>query len=173
MAIANKIRRIGWEGKRIPEGFAIDKEGHSITDADMYFTEEGAILPLGSTPTYGVHKGFGLLLISDILTGVLSGDGGSMLRKKGAESHIFCALRIDAFPSGTMFQELMDEMIGKIHTAPTVEGAGRMRYPGERMDMVFKERSAKGIPLNQITIEELRKISVEQNLPLDDIWYNL
>ena len=90
MAIANKLRKFGWEGKPIPEGFAVDKKGRYITDSDTYFREEGAILPLGSSPLYGIHKGFGLLLMSDILTGVLSGDGGSMLRKRGAETSSSC-----------------------------------------------------------------------------------
>ena len=170
MAIANKIRRMGWEGKRIPDGFAVDRDGRYITDADTYFAQEGAILPLGSSQLYGIHKGFGLLMVSDILTGVLSGDGGSMLRKKGAESHVFCALRIDAFPSGSTFQDLMDQMFDKIHDAPTVEGTGRMRYPGERMDKVFRERSAGGIPFNQVIVDDLMKISREQDLPLNDVW---
>lgn len=170
MAIANKIHKLKWEGKKIPEGFAVDKQGNYITDPNQYFAEEGAILPLGSTASHGIHKGFGLLLVSDILTGLLSGDGGSMLRKKGAESHIFCALRIDAFPSGGSFKELMDEMIGRIHDAPTVEGAGAMRYPGERMDITYRDRNANGIPLRKEVLEDLQRMSAELGLSMDDIW---
>jgi len=170
MAIANKIHKLKWEGKSMPEGFAVDKQGKYITDPNKYFQEEGAILPLGSTPSHGIHKGFGLLLVTDILTGLLSGDGGSMLRKKGAESHAFCALRIDAFPSAGNFKDLMDEMIDKIHNAPTVEGAGPMRYPGERMDRTYRDRSANGIPLRKEVLEDLQKMCVELELSMEDIW---
>src|SRR5512138_3929151 len=110
MAIANKLHMLQWAGKSMPEGWAIDKDGQPVTDPNRYFAEEGAILPLGGTAMNGVHKGFGLLLLSDIMTGLLSGDGGSMLRKKGEHSHVFCALRIDAFPTGGGFTDLMDEM---------------------------------------------------------------
>lgn len=170
MAIANKLHMLQWEGKRMPEGWAIDATGRPITDPNVYFATEGAILPLGSTPAYGVHKGFGLLLLSDILTGLLSGDGGSMLRRKGEHSHAFCALRIDAFPTGGEFKELMDAMVGKLHATPTVEGAGRIRYPGERGNLTYKERSAKGIPLRQHVVDDLQTMSEELHLPMDGIW---
>ncbi|WP_248926226.1 Ldh family oxidoreductase [Paenibacillus hamazuiensis] len=170
MAIANKLHMLQWEGKSMPEGWAVDGKGRPITDPNVYFAEKGAILPLGSTPSHGVHKGFGLLLVSDILTGLLTGDGGSMFRRKGEESHAFCALRIDAFPSGGGFADLMDEMIGKIHEAPTAEGADRMRYPGEKENEIYRERSANGIPLKQNVISGLETMCTELGLSLGDIW---
>ena len=170
MAIANKLHMLQWEGKRMPEGWAIDAAGRPITDPNVYFATEGAILPLGSTPGYGVHKGFGLLLLSDILTGLLSGDGGSMLRRKGEHSHAFCALRVDAFPTGGEFKVLMDAMVEKLHATPTVEGTGQIRYPGERGNLTYKERSANGIPLRQHVADDLRRMSEELRLPIDDIW---
>jgi LDH2 family malate/lactate/ureidoglycolate dehydrogenase len=170
MAIANKLHMLQWEGKRMPEGWAIDSEGRPITDPKAYFATEGAILPLGSTPGFGVHKGFGLLLLSDILTGLLSGDGGSMLRRKGEHSHAFCALRIDAFPTGGDFKELMDAMVEKLHNTPTVKGVGRIRYPGERGNLTYEERSATGIPLRRHVVDDLEAMSVELHLPMDEIW---
>jgi len=170
MAIANKLHMLQWEGKRMPEGWAIDSEGRPITDPNVYFAAPGAILPLGSSPAFGVHKGFGLLLVSDILTGLLSGDGGSMLRRKGEHSHAFCAIRIDAFPTGGDFKDLMDTMLERLHATPTVEGVGRIRYPGERGNLTYKERSASGIPLRQNVVDDLQRMSEALHLPMDDIW---
>jgi LDH2 family malate/lactate/ureidoglycolate dehydrogenase len=170
MAIANKLHMLQWEGKPMPEGWAIDSAGRPITDPNVYFAQQGAILPLGSTPANGVHKGFGLLLVSDILTGLLSGDGGSMLRRKGEHSHAFCALRIDAFPTGGEFKDLMDALVEKLHATPTVEGVGRIRYPGERGNLTYKERSANGIPLRQNVVDDLQRMSANLNLSMDDIW---
>ncbi|MFD0675429.1 MULTISPECIES: Ldh family oxidoreductase [unclassified Paenibacillus] len=172
MAIANKLHMLQWEGKSMPEGWAVDSEGRPITDPNVYFAEKGAVLPLGSSASHGVHKGFGLLLVADILTGLLSGDGGSMFRKKGQESHAFCALRIDAFPTGGGFAQLMDEMIGKIHEAPTVEGADRMKYPGEKENVTYQERSVNGIPLKENVVKELREMCRELGLSMDSIWVN-
>jgi L-2-hydroxycarboxylate dehydrogenase (NAD+) len=170
MAIANKLHMLQWEGRGMPEGWAIDATGHPITDPSVYFATEGAILPLGSTPANGVHKGFGLLLLSDILTGLLSGDGGSLLRRKGEHSHAFCALRINAFPTGGEFTELMDALIEKLHATPTVEGAGRIRYPCERGNLTYKERSAKGVPLRQPVVDALQTMSEALHLSMDAMW---
>jgi LDH2 family malate/lactate/ureidoglycolate dehydrogenase len=170
MAIANKLHMLQWQGKRMPEGWAIDSEGRPITDPDVYFATEGAILPLGSTAANGVHKGFGLLLVSDILTGLLSGDGGSMLRKRGEHTHAFCALRIDAFPTGGGFKDLMDEMVEKLHATPTVQGVDRIRYPGERGNRTYKERSASGIPLREHVVDDLQELGRVLGLPMDGIW---
>ena len=170
MAIANKLHMLQWQGKRMPDGWAIDSEGRPITDPDVYFATGGAILPLGSTAANGVHKGFGLLLVSDILTGLLSGDGGSMLRKKGEHTHAFCALRIDAFPTGSDFKDLMDEMVEQLHATPTVEGVDRIRYPGERGNFTYKERNATGIPLRQRVVDDLRELGEILGLPMDGIW---
>jgi LDH2 family malate/lactate/ureidoglycolate dehydrogenase len=170
MAIANKLHMLQWAGKPMPEGWAIDGEGRPITDPNVYFALPGAILPLGSTPDSGVHKGFGLLLLVDVLSGLLSGDGGSMLRKKGEHCHAFCALRTDAFPSGGSFKDLMDEMIGKLHATPTIEGADPIRYPGEREQRTREERSVTGIPLRQNVVDELRRMGEALSLSIDEIW---
>jgi L-2-hydroxycarboxylate dehydrogenase (NAD+) len=170
MAIANKLHLLQWEGKPIPEGWAIDAQGRPITDPTVYFATEGAILPLGSTALNGVHKGFGLLLVADILAGLLSGDGGSMLRRKGEHSHLFCAVRIDAFPGAEEFRELMDAMVERLHAEPTVEGAGRIRYPGERGNRTSQERSVQGIPVRQHVVEDLQRMSEELQLETADLW---
>ncbi len=170
MAIANKLHMLQWSGEPMPEGWAVDQQGRPVTDPNRYFDEPGAILPLGGTPRNGVHKGFGLLLIIDILSGMLSGDGGSTLRKRGEHSHAFCALRIDAFPSGGAFKDLMDEMIEKLHATPTIEGVDHVRYPGEHGNATFKERSAQGVPLKQHVADDLQKLGEELKLPFEQVW---
>jgi LDH2 family malate/lactate/ureidoglycolate dehydrogenase len=57
-----------------------------------------------------------------------------------------------------------------LHETPTVEGVGRIRYPGERGNITYRERSASGIPLRQNVVDDLQKVSEELNLPMDDIW---
>ena len=171
MVIANKLHKIKWEGEKIPEGFAIDIEGDYITDPDFYFHEGGSILPLGSTIIHGMHKGFGLLLVSDIFTGLLSGNGGSMLRQRGVDSHAFCAINIDAFQDVENFKNQMDAIIEKIHAAPMLDNNNSMRYPGERGDSIYNERSIYGIPLHPMVVEKLQKISKELDVPLENIWY--
>jgi len=56
MVIANKLHALQWEGKSMPDGWAVDSEGRFINDPKAYFEQKGAILPLGSTATHGIHK---------------------------------------------------------------------------------------------------------------------
>lgn len=53
-------------GKSIPEGWAIDKNGHATTDADAALA--GAQLPFGG------HKGSSIALMIELLAGALIGD---------------------------------------------------------------------------------------------------
>ncbi len=170
MSIANKAHIMSWENKKYPEGFVIDKDGKPVINPSGYFDPMSAVLPLGSDIIHGAHKGFGLLLMSDILTGALSGDGGSMLRNFGAETHAFCALKINAFTDEKTFKKLMDDIIEKIHNAPTVSGTGKMRYPGEKEDETYKDRIKNGIPLHEKIIEDLSLMSKDLGLPIDDMW---
>ncbi|GAH70661.1 unnamed protein product, partial [marine sediment metagenome] len=101
------------EGASIPEGWAIDKEGKPVTDPTKAVRGEGGLLPLGGTPTLGSYKGFGLGVLVDILSGVLSGSSASILQESTPETrgnagdHFFGALRIDSFLPVENFKKSM------------------------------------------------------------------
>jgi len=168
MSIANKAHLMSWEGERMPEGFVIDGKGKPVTDPEGYFSPDSAVLPLGSSLSHGVHKGFGLLLMVDILAGMLSGDGGSMLRKRGVDTHSFFAMKIGCLDSG-QFTGLMDEMIEKLHQSPVLEGNSSLRYPGERAALSIGERRKSGIPLHENIARELETMGQSLGIPCN-IW---
>lgn len=58
-------------GEELQPGWAVDVDGCPTTDAEAAF--DGALQPLGGEERTGGHKGYGLTLLVDILTGVLSG----------------------------------------------------------------------------------------------------
>jgi len=59
-------------GERIPEGWAIDRDGRVTTDPKGMI-DGGALLPLGSERERGGHKGYALAMMVDVLSAVLSG----------------------------------------------------------------------------------------------------
>ncbi len=67
-----KVRVAAQQGTPIPEGIMVDHDGRPITDPGAVL-EGGLLAPLG-TPR-APHKGFGLALFIDALSGVLSGAG--------------------------------------------------------------------------------------------------
>lgn len=56
----------------LPEGVAIDGQGRATSDPHAVLAD-GALLGLGGGEASGGHKGYGLALMVDILTGVLAG----------------------------------------------------------------------------------------------------
>jgi L-2-hydroxycarboxylate dehydrogenase (NAD+) len=167
--IRPKIRLAAWRGEDLPDGWAVDDDGRPITDPSEFFAREGAILPLGGSLRGGVHKGYGLLLMSDILTGALSGDGGSLLRQRGVHSHAFCALDISAFPTGGSYERTIEAMIERLHQAPAQPGE-RVRLPGEHANKAYRERSRDGIPIRRYLAEELETMASELAVSTDGIW---
>ena len=69
---AGKVAVKALRGEPVPEGWIVDSEGRSTTDANaLDGPPPGSLIPVGG------HKGFALGLIVDILSGALSGGGCS------------------------------------------------------------------------------------------------
>jgi len=161
------------EGKSIPEGWAIDKEGKPITDPTKRVRGEGGLLPLGGTPKLGSYKGFGLGVLVEILCGVLSGSFASIPKESPPEArgkagdHFFGALRIDSFLPVENFKQSMDEMIEAFVALPTLPEVNKIYVAGGYEAEIEKDREANGIPLNPKVIQELRELAKELDIEYD------
>src|SRR3546814_9245843 len=65
VAARGKIRRAARRGEKIPEGYALDKDGRSTTDPNAAL-EGGVVLPIGGP------KGSAISMLMGILGGVIS-----------------------------------------------------------------------------------------------------
>jgi len=95
-------------GKELPSGWAVDKTGLPARDPrslldDMLHRKGGGIVPLGGdSELTGGHKGYGLAVMVDILTGLLAGGGFGLdvmdtNVSSARVSHCFAAMKIDLF----------------------------------------------------------------------------
>jgi len=65
-----KVAVAAQAGTTLPEGWILDADGRPSTDPDAFFgPPQGTLLPFGG------HKGYGLALIIELFTGLLSGGG--------------------------------------------------------------------------------------------------
>src|SRR5436190_1737201 len=100
------------EKRKIPTTWALDKNGVPTDDPNAA-AHQGLIQPFGG------YKGYGLSLLLDILTGVLSGGGFSTqvrtlykeIETPAQIAHTCAALRIDAFMSLDEFRQRIDAII--------------------------------------------------------------
>src|SRR5258708_19071584 len=150
------------ESKKIPITWALDKNGLPTDDPNAA-AHQGLIQPFGG------YKGYGLSLLIDILTGVLSGGGFSThvktlykeIESPAQSAHVCAALRIEAFMPLSEFQQRIDAIIQLMHSCPTTAGVERIFVPGEIEYETEQQRRRDGVPLNAELQEELRVLGAE------------
>lgn len=162
-----KVVQARKDGKDIPETWIVDKDGIPTTDPSNY-PEEGAMQPMAA------HKGYGLSLMVEILTGVLSG-GGTMgevpswlfsMEEKNDVSHTFISIDIDKFLGTEAFNKRMELMIETLHSTAKAEGTDRIFYPGEMEWERYEKAEKSGLVLPADVIESLRGLSEEMEITL-------
>ena len=159
------------EKRKIPNTWALDRNGVPTDDPNAA-AHQGLIQPFGG------YKGYGLSLLIDILTGVISG-GGFSTGVKGLYTDIenpadvaqtCAALRIEAFMPLAEFCGRMEQMIEMMHSCPTAPGVERILVPGEIEHQTEQRRRADGIPINEELHKELLALGAELgvNSPLQE-----
>ncbi len=162
------------EGKIMPITWATDELGNPTQDiprvlANFLDKKGGGLLPLGGAEEEdGGHKGYGLCLAVDILSGVLSGSafGPKLYDKKDAPakvSHFFGAIKVDAFIEPALFKSMMDEYINILKNSEKAAGKDRIFIHGEK-ELELYEQQKKEVRLYYKVVEELRKIGEEVNI---------
>jgi len=149
------------EKRKIPATWALDKNGVPTDDPDA--AREGLIQPFGG------YKGYGLSLLIDIVTGVLSGGGFStqvrtlykQIESPAQVAHTCAAVRIGAFMPLREFRRRMDGIIQLMRACPAAPGVERIFVPGEIEHETERRRRAEGIPLNLELRRELRALGTE------------
>jgi len=167
--------------KPLPEGWAISERGEASSDAGAILKNlserlGGGILPLGGEgEELGGHKGYGLALMVDILSGVLGGAGyADRVHPKGERGktkpgdvgHFFGALLIEAFRPLEEFKADMDDLIRRLKGSPKAAGESRIYIHGEKEWEMEEERRKRGIPLHPRVVAMMEQIAEELNLPL-------
>lgn len=159
------------QGKKMPVTWATDEQGNPTQDpsrvlANIIDRKGGGLLPLGGAEEEGGgHKGYGLALAVDILSRVLSGSafGPKLYDKKdgpGKVSHLFGAIKIEAFIEPATFKRLMDEYIDMLKNSEKAAGKKRIFIHGEK-EFEFYEQQKEEVPLYYRVVEELRKLGEE------------
>lgn len=163
---AGKIYKAQSEGKAIPEGWLIDGEGLPTTDPSGY-PKIGALMPMAG------HKGFGLALLVEILTGLISGGaiGGEVASwvmgpEPVNQSLSFIAIDIATFMPIEAFKARISKLAGEIRQAPKAVGEERIYLPGE-MEWERRENALRdGLQLPPDVIDSLRGLGRDYDLEL-------
>ena len=137
-----KVRVATELGKAMPEGVIFDRAGRPITDPGE-FLKGGLMAPLGSP--HAPHKGFGLALLIDALSGVLSGAGFARAVGGAPPGNFFWALDVEAFLPRREFLARMDAQLDQIKEGERLPGVEELLVPGERGQRRYLDLTARGM----------------------------
>lgn len=153
----------GWIAE--PDGSPIMEE-RPVPEGIMYGLGAYNLLPLGGTREQGSHKGYGLGLMVEVLTTLLSGAIPSMVEQKPPlASHHFAAYNIAAFDDINHFKDTMDRMLQTLTETPPAPGHERVLYPGLPEAESEIDRRDHGIPLHREVIDWFNRTTDELGVP--------
>lgn len=157
----NKVHNARMEGRPLDEGVAVDAEGNVTTDPH----KAAAGVPLGG-PVYG-YKGYGLAFMIDLLCGAMNGMTfgrhiNSMyqdLDRPRKIGHLMVALDPGRFAGADSLEATVDAVIQDLRTQ------GEILYPGEPEEREQAERRARGIPIDDEALKDMRQWSAKLGVP--------
>src|SRR5215475_9924770 len=148
------------EGKPIPPGWAIDRDGNPTTDAKAALA--------GSVLSFGGPKGSAISLLIDVLCGVLTGSAFALtlntLENLEAEQnlgHVFVAMRTDIFVSAEEFASRMDEILQALKSSPPAPNTGQVLAPGEIERQNEAKNQRLGVPLLPTVVDQLAALGAQ------------
>jgi LDH2 family malate/lactate/ureidoglycolate dehydrogenase len=147
----NKIRLLQRVGGEVLPGWVAGADGAPMM-------EEGPVpdpfmmLPLGGTREIGSHKGFGLMMMVEVLTSLIAGTGGGPLRRADS-AHFFMAYNVAAFTDLDGFKNDMDAYLKLLRECKPAPGEERVVYPGVPEHEAEIDRSVNGIPYHPEVVD--------------------
>ncbi|HEY1727674.1 MAG TPA: malate/lactate/ureidoglycolate dehydrogenase [Candidatus Baltobacteraceae bacterium] len=151
-----KVRVAYNSGKQVAPGLLIDERGKPTTDPGVLWPDrsKGAILP------FGLHKGFGLGVVAELLGGALTGNltyqpenSRDVGIKNGMLAIVFDPKR---FGSLETFQDEMQAFLDFVKASPPSDPSAPVLIAGEPERNTRKKRMAEGIPIDAKTWADIR-----------------
>jgi LDH2 family malate/lactate/ureidoglycolate dehydrogenase len=151
-----KVNRAKMAGETLPDECIVDADGLPTNDPS---TPNWALYPMGG------HKGYGLALMIEILSSVLT--GGRMLDiplwtdlpVQDQVTHALFLINIAEIIGTDTFTERMQFIIQSIVNAPKAKGSDRIYLPGEIEWEKFEKAEREGLPLPDDVYDSARKLA--------------
>jgi LDH2 family malate/lactate/ureidoglycolate dehydrogenase len=159
-------------GKPLPTGWATAESGGPEHDAPRALKTR-MLSPLGGTRELGSHKGYGLGVLVDILSGVLGGAVyGNLFQRTGMAErrvhnvgHFMAAIDPARFRPLEEFKRDMDDMFQTLKSSPPAEGQERIYVAGEPEAETEQRRRVEGIPLAPALVRQVNDIAASLRVP--------
>lgn len=160
---AGKVNLAVAKGVAIPEGWILDSEGNATTDPKQ-LGAGGAILPLGGAEG---HKGYGLSVMVEVFSGILTGLGfGHDPSGRHNDGCFMAVFKVDAFRPLDEFKREIRSFVDYLRSSAPAEGYERIYYPGELEYLTAKRRLREGIVVEDSTWRKLGVLAEEYGITI-------
>ena len=165
---AGKMEVYAKNKKLCPEGWLVDENGAVNTDAGVFVknrgTGLGGLLPVGGAgELYSGHKGYGMSMMVEIMTGIFAGGVTSFSVRAVPEKelccHMFWAMDPEMFCDDR--EKLFGQLSGFLQTlrnSDKAEGHERIYTHGEKEFENMEKVKNSGVSMNDATYEEIVKL---------------
>jgi LDH2 family malate/lactate/ureidoglycolate dehydrogenase len=160
---ANKIQLLRRTGAPVLPGLLAEEDGTPIMD-ERPVPEVTRLLPFGATREMGSHKGYGMAVIGQIFSGILSAGLFGVTNPPGNGSQFVAAYSIDAFTDVDRFKQSMDDFLTYLVETPPAPGHDRVLYAGLPEFEEVQKRTKDGIPLHREVVEWFDSCTAELGL---------
>lgn len=157
------------KGETLPPGCLVDAQGRPTCDPNT-FPQASSLAPMAA------HKGYGLAVMVEILSAVLTGAGMlSQVRSWNLDlaspnnvGHCFIAIDVGQMMDMEEFESRMAALSEELHGAKRAAGTQRILLPGE-MEWEKRERALaeNAVELSDAAAESLEKLAGECGLELN------
>ncbi|MEM7405134.1 MAG: Ldh family oxidoreductase [Pseudomonadota bacterium] len=142
-------------GKPLPTGWAVDAQGQPEHDATAaYASKPKRLTPLGGTRELGSHKGYGLAMMVEVLSSILTDGhvgGHDTERWQPGEhlniGHFMLAIDPRRFGLEGAFEQRLDRLIDMLHATPSADPDVPVLVPGDPEHASYPARARDGVPM--------------------------
>lgn len=165
-----RIRLAADQRSKIPLDWATDRLGIPTDDPEKAL--EGLLLPIGG------YKGYGLAVIGEVLSAVISGanvgqDSGDFsldnTDRHRNVGHFCMAIDVECFMPIEEYQRRLGAFLKQIKASDLAKGVDRIYLPGEPEYLKYRKYSVHGIPLKrgiwEILIKAQKELGIKTPLP--------
>jgi ureidoglycolate dehydrogenase (NAD+) len=167
-AAGGKVFAHWTRGEPIPEGWLVGRDGRPTTDGSL-FPEQASLAPMAG------HKGYGIGLLIEVLSGVLTGAGVTrqipswLLGDQTVPTDhgaAFLAIDVGAIMPPSVFETRMDGLVKEIHSTHAAEGAPGVLLPGQREWESRRRALRDGIRLPSDVLSVLGELASQEGISL-------
>lgn len=164
VAAMGKIKTLLQQGKDMPEGWMVGRDGKPLTDPAK--SSDGFLLPIGGP------KGFGLSVAIGLMAGVLNGaafgsdvvDFTKDTTSPTNTGQFVVALDPAAFGIEDGFAEEAARVFSEMRAAASLPGHDPVRLPGDGKSAAAEARRANGLTLNPALRRDLNALAADCGL---------